>query len=252
MTTRVLLTLIALLVAVGVLFALRPDIDLAVAHAFYDQGGFIGASAGARLARWVFRVGPFVALAIFVVPYLQKRFGARAEAWLIKASARFGRLGAIVARGAAALNRWLARAARWAPDGRAVVFLVASIAIGSGLIVNLGMKDHLHRPRPAQTRDFGGPDEFRPWNRFDGACRKNCGFPSGEASSGFWMVAPALLVPPPWRGLALAGALAFGVAASVLRVAFGGHYLSDVLIGGLISLIVVFAMRRLLWPRGAP
>ena len=47
-------------------------------------------------------------------------------------------------------------------------------------------------------------------------------------------------------------ALAFGVSASALRMAFGGHFLSDVLIGALISLIVVFAVRRALWPGGGP
>ena len=52
------------------------------------------------------------------------------------------------------------------------------------------------------------------------------------------MVAPALLAPPPWRAPAVAGALVFGAAASVLRMAFGGHFLSDVLLGGLISLLV--------------
>jgi lipid A 4'-phosphatase len=220
LTTRILLVLIALLVVVGVVFALRPDFDLAVSYAFYDHGGFIGSSKTAGFARDVFRIGPFVVLAFYVIPWLY--------------------------------SLWNPAAARWAPDGRKIVFLVASIAIGSGLVVNLGMKDHLHRPRPMQTEDFGGRDEFRPWYRFDGACAKNCGFPSGEASSGFWMVAPALLVPLPWRAVAVAGALVFGAAASDLRVAFGGHYLSDVLFGGLISLIVVFAIRRLLWPRGAP
>jgi membrane-associated phospholipid phosphatase len=248
---RVLLTLIALLAAVGAVFALRPDIDLAVTHFFYDRGGFLGASVAARFARDVFRIAPFVVLAIFVALYLQRRFGARAEAWLTRRASRVGGLGAPLARAAVALQRRLA-ALRWAPDGRAIVFLVASIAIGSGLIVNLGMKDHLHRPRPVQTQDFGGPDEFRPWYRFDGACKKNCGFPSGEASSGFWMVAPAMLLPPPAQAPALAGALVFGAAASALRLAFGGHYLSDVLMGGLISLIVVFGVRRVLWPRGAP
>ena len=216
---RVLLALVAALALVGALFAIRPDFDLAATHAFYDHGGFIGANPKARLARDFFRIFPFVVLGALALLYFAHRFGL---------------------------------AVRWAPDGRSLVFLVASIAIGSGLIVNLGMKDHLHRPRPVHVEDFGGHDEFRPWYRFDGACLKNCGFPSGEASSGFWMVAPAMLAPPPLQGVAVAGALVFGVAASALRVAFGGHYLSDVLIGGLISLIVVFGFRRLLWPRGAP
>jgi len=93
--------------------------------------------------------------------------------------------------------------------------------------------------------EFGGPDAFMPWNRFDGACARNCAFASGEASEGFWMIAPALEVPGPWRVAAVAGAAAFGAATSVLRMAFGGHFLSDVVAGGLISLLVIAAAWRL-------
>jgi lipid A 4'-phosphatase len=215
---RILLALVAGLVVVGVVFAAWPDLDLAVTSLFYHQIFFGGSSFG-RLVRDFFRVTPLLVLAAFAALYFARRFGF---------------------------------VVRWAPDGRSVFFLVASIAIGSGLIVNLGMKDHLHRPRPNHVREFGGTDAFKPWYRFDGACRQNCGFPSGEAASGFWMVAPALVAPPPFRAPAVAGALAFGTVASVLRIAYGHHFLSDVLFGALISLIVVFALRRVLWPRGGP
>jgi membrane-associated phospholipid phosphatase len=50
----------------------------------------------------------------------------------------------------------------------------------------------------------------------------------------------------------MVAAFAFGFGASLLRLAFGGHYLSDVLLGGLITLIVIEVVRRLIWPRGAP
>ena len=33
-------------------------------------------------------------------------------------------------------------------------------------------------------------------------------------------------------------------------MAFGGHFLSDVLLGGLISLLVIVVARRLIWPKG--
>jgi membrane-associated phospholipid phosphatase len=216
---RVLIALIVTLVAAGAVLAIWPGLDLAATHVFYDRGGFIGARPGMGLARDVFRLFPFIVLGLY------------AALWLAR------RLGIALPRG---------------PDARALVFLGGSLAIGSGLIVNLGMKDHLHRPRPIHVREFGGTDEFRPWYRFDGACRKNCGFASGEAASAFWMVAPALLAPPPFRAVAIGGALAFGVAGSALRMAFGGHFLSDVLFGGLISLIVAFTLRWALWPRGGP
>lgn len=217
--TRSLLVLLALTFVTLVVFALWPGVDLDVSHYFYDGGGFVGHNALERLGRDFFRVTPFVVLAAYTVLYALRRRGV---------------------------------AVPLAPSGRGVMFLAVTMALGPGLIVNLGLKDHAHRPRPVQTRDFGGADEFRPWYRFDGECRRNCSFASGEAASGFWIVAPASLVPPPWRGVAMAAAVAFGVGASLLRIAFGGHYLSDTLLGGLISLIVIVLARWAIWPRGGP
>jgi membrane-associated phospholipid phosphatase len=65
------------------------------------------------------------------------------------------------------------------------------------------------------------------------------------------MAAPASVLPPPWRAPAIVAAFAFGFGASLLRLAFGGHYLSDVLLGGLIMLIVIEVVRRVIWPLGA-
>jgi lipid A 4'-phosphatase len=64
------------------------------------------------------------------------------------------------------------------------------------------------------------------------------------------MVAPASVLPLPWRAPAMFAAFAFGFGASLLRLAFGGHYLSDVLLGGLVTLIVIEVGRRMIWPKG--
>ena len=204
-------------VTLGV-FAIWPELDLAGAHYFYHSGGFFGRNSFERFGRDFFRVTPFVVLAAYAALWLAKGLGVRL---------------------------------RWAPSGRALIFLIATMVIGPGLIVNLGLKDHWHRPRPVQTQDFNGPSPFRPWYDDNGACKKNCSFVSGEAATGFWMVAPASVLPPPWRAPAIVAAFAFGFGASLLRLAFGGHYLSDVLLGGLITLIVIEVVRRLIWPRGA-
>ena len=216
---RLILFVSALIALTLAVFALWPGVDLAVAHFFYDRGGFIGRSGLERAGRDFFRAAPFVVLFAYIALYAARRLGV---------------------------------AVFWAPTGRGVIFLIATLAIGSGLVVNLGLKDHAHRPRPVHVVEFGGTDEFRPWYRFDGACKANCSFVSGEAATGFWMTAPALLLPPPARAPALAFAIVFGVGASLLRLAFGGHFLSDVLLGGLIALWVVAVARRLLWPRGEP
>jgi membrane-associated PAP2 superfamily phosphatase len=247
----VLRPLFALLALAGLVFAIWPGLDRATTHVFYDHGGFLGGDAAARMARSLFADAPIVVLCLFALAYTRKRFSTRIELWLTHDFVGRGRWQATVGKAIVLGLRRLAASAPWAPSGREMAFLIASLIIGSGLIVNLGMKDHLHRPRPVQVVEFGGKSEFRPWWRFDGACRKNCGFASGEAASAFWMTAPALLAPPPYQAPAVAAALAFGAGASLLRMAFGGHFLSDVLAGALISLIVVFALRALLWPRGS-
>jgi lipid A 4'-phosphatase len=202
---RLLLSLVALTLATLVVFALWPQIDLGAARFFYSESGFSHTPPEMAL-RAFFNITPFVVLAALGALYLLRRFGF---------------------------------AIPHAPSGLQIVFLVATMAVGPGLIVNLGLKDHTHRPRPVHTQQFGGTAEFRPWYRFDGDCRTNCSFVSGEGSEAFWMVAPASLAPPPFRPLAIAGALLFGVLTSLLRMAFGGHYLSDVLLAALIVMIVV-------------
>jgi membrane-associated PAP2 superfamily phosphatase len=212
-TRRGFFVTLALLVIVAGVFALWPNLDLAVSHALHIDGeGFVGRGpvwAGVRL---LFRVLPFVTLAAFAALFC---------------------------------CRWRGMAVPYAPSGRALVFLAATLAIGPGLIVNLGLKDHAHRPRPTQTQDFGGPYEFRPWYRFDGGCKKNCSFVSGEASQGFWMLAPASLAPPPFEPLAIGAALVIGVAASFVRLAQGGHYLSDVMLAGLLTILILQIARWL-------
>jgi lipid A 4'-phosphatase len=214
-----LAALVALTAATLIVFALWPEIDLHVARLFYGPAGFVGQSALGRFAREFFRATPYLLLVGFALLYLVRQLGAPVP---------------------------------YAPSGRALVFLLASMAIGPGLIVNLGLKDHAHRPRPSHITEFGGRDAFRPWYRFDGACKKNCSFVSGEAAQGFWMVAPASLAPPPYRPLAIGAALLFGFGTSALRLASGGHFLSDALLGGLITLIVVLLVHRVVWPRGRP
>jgi membrane-associated phospholipid phosphatase len=212
---RGLIVTLALLILAAGVFAIWPELDLSVARLFFRDGGFVGRDGIWSAARTFFKIAPFVVLAALAVLYLCRRFGM---------------------------------APRYAPSGRGVAFLIATIVVGPLLAVNVGLKDHAHRPRPAQTQDFGGPYEFRPWYLFNGGCKKNCSFVSGEASQGFWMVAPASLAPPPLRLVAIGAALAFGAAASLLRVAAGGHYLSDVVLAALITLIIVQIARRLFFP----
>src|SRR5260370_2004659 len=112
---------------------------------------------------------------------------------------------------------------------RAALFLIASLALGPGLLVNVVLKEGWARPRPGMVTEFGGDYAFMPWWDPRGPHDANCSFVSGETSSAVWMTAPAMLTPPPWRYVALAAAGVYSIAFPSLRMLTGGHFLSDVI-----------------------
>jgi len=126
------------------------------------------------------------------------------------------------------------------------VFLLGSFLLAPGLATNLVLKDNWGRPRPHHVQQFAGAAEFQPWWRPSGVCERNCSFVSGEASQAFWMVAPASLTPPPVRPVALGAAVVFGTLVGGLRMAFGRHFLTDVLFAGVVTILIVAMLYRLL------
>jgi len=137
--------------------------------------------------------------------------------------------------------------------GRAIVLLLASLALAPGLLVNVALKEHWNRPRPILVREFNGPDRFVAWWDPRGECRHNCSFIAGEASGAFWTLAPAALAPPPVRIFAYAAAIAFGTAVGVLRMAFGAHFFTDVVFAGVFTFLIVWIVHGALyrWRRTA-
>ena len=213
---KTLLAAVCATLACLTLFTLWPGLDLAVARNFFDAGQFIGRTRTGEIFRVVFYYAPYAILALLLVAAAARRLGVT----------------------------------RTGPDGRAILFLVASLALGPGLLVNGVLKENSHRPRPEQTLEFGGPWRFRSYQTFDGECRRNCSFVSGEVATSAWTLAPALLAPPPFRVLAVGAALGFTAATGVLRMSFGGHYLSDVLLAALFTFMIVLGLYR--WYRGRP
>ncbi|MBF0094068.1 MAG: phosphatase PAP2 family protein [Alphaproteobacteria bacterium] len=138
-------------------------------------------------------------------------------------------------------------------DGRRCLYLLGSLALGPGLVVNGVLKEFWGRARPTTVREFGGDLQFSPALIPSDQCSHNCSFVSGHAAAAFWLVSFALLVPPRWRPLAVAVALGCGGAMGLVRVAQGGHFLSDVVYAGAVTFIVSLGMRRLiLGPESRP
>lgn len=206
--TLLILQIVAIAL-VMLVFGLWPQLDLDAARAFVGSDGlFIGATRAGIALRYVFYVAP-LALAIILLLL-----------WLI------------------AKRRML----RWSvPGNKAMAFIILCLALGPGLLTNVILKEHSHRPRPFHVIEVnkGGIWPFRPWYKFDGQCQSNCSFVSGEASSSMWTLAPALVAPPQIRAAAIAGSIVLTIATSVWRMALGGHFLSDVLLGALLTSLLI-------------
>jgi membrane-associated PAP2 superfamily phosphatase len=213
-----LLIALAIAVVTGVVFGLWPDLDLAVSRLFYRAGKGFPLDSHDLLN--LIRDGSMYFVGLFVVP-------------------------AIIA-----LVVKLVRPRRpLMMRGRAMVFLITTIVLAPILTANVLLKDNWSRPRPRDVAAFGGTSAFLPWWDPRGPCELNCSFVGGEAAGAFWTLAPASLAPAPWRPLAYAAALTFGVAISAMRLAFGAHFFSDVVFAGVITFLIIWVMHALLYRR---
>src|SRR5437773_5315084 len=140
---------LAIAAAVGLLFALYPELDLKLAGLLFDP-------AGPYFWLVAFRQGLARAVAAWLIA-------------LIAAPAFLALVGKLI----------LPRRPMWLP-GRAVVLMIVTLALAPGLLANVILKDHWGRPRPIDVTEFGGTSRFVPWWDPRGSCPKNCSFIAGD------------------------------------------------------------------------
>jgi len=137
-----------------------------------------------------------------------------------------------------------------APVRRNAQFIILSFILGPGLLVNGVFKDHWGRPRPRQIEQFGGTWTFHEvWQ--PGIPGKGNSFPSGHASTGFFLIVFYFIYRKKnlrLARIALAVSIAAGFYIGAARMAQGGHFLSDVFwAGGMTcgaAALIDFLMRR--------
>lgn len=173
-------------------------------------------------------------------------FPARTQAfpeWVRLSMPRILFAGAILVAAAWAAGEWL-REPIFGVTRKVTAFLLGSLALGPGLVVNVILKDSWGRPRPSTIREFGGSDIYVPPLVMSDQCDRNCSFSSGHGALGFWPVAVALLAPPAWRPVAVAVAVGFGALVGLVRIAQGGHFLSDVVVSAIITVAIIRMLHK--------
>lgn len=125
-------------------------------------------------------------------------------------------------------------------------FLLAGLALGPGLLVNGVLKAMWGRPRPVHLEAFGGDAPYVPVWQVSDWCDANCSFVSGEAASAAWTVAAVVMLPPAIRRWVIGPAVVYGAALSLNRLAFGGHFLSDVLLSWSLTALVLGVLWRVM------
>jgi lipid A 4'-phosphatase len=130
---------------------------------------------------------------------------------------------------------------------RAALLIVGTFALGPALLANGVFKSHWSRPRPGEVMHLGGTSPYMRWWDPRGECKSNCSFVSGEASSAYALLAPAVALPPPWRYPAIGAALLYGSMIGLVRMALGGHFLTDVIFAGVLTALIVWLLHGLLY-----
>ena len=80
---------------------------------------------------------------------------------------------------------------------------------------------------------FGGPAPYIPALQLSSHCDTNCSFVSGHAAGAFSIMAWGMLACRRHKLQWLCAGLVFGAVVGAVRMAQGGHFLSDVLFAAL-------------------
>ena len=115
-------------------------------------------------------------------------------------------------------------------------------------MTNIILKDHWGRARPVQIEQFGGNKQLTPAWEISDQCRKNCSFVGGDVSFAFSLLAPAMLLTRR-RKLVVTAVCLFGTIVALGRIAAGAHFLSDCVIGALLTIAIVLGLYRVMIDR---
>lgn len=128
---------------------------------------------------------------------------------------------------------------------RRIIFLLLTLFLGPGLLINVILKEQSGRSRPSRVGAFGGDRQFTAAFASTGACNSNCSFVSGDAAMGYYLLAFLFVARKRRWAIALA-AYTLGTAIGLVRIAQGAHFLSDVIFAGFFTFLVAWILQFLI------
>lgn len=200
----------------AIVFSVFPEIDIQVAAYFFDGERFYNKREG--FLGFIYQATPAITITTILICFMS-------TIRLIYAHKPFFGL-----------------------DKRAIIFLLATLAVGPGIISNAILKTHWDRARPVQIEAFGGSATFTPALVPSDQCDKNCSFVSGHAAIGFFVMAFGFVYAHR-KYVWISTGIATGLLAGLARIAQGGHFLSDVLFAGCVVYATLWGMHWLLYKR---
>ena len=131
---------------------------------------------------------------------------------------------------------------------RVLIYLLTTLILGPGLIVNIFLKDSFKRARPYQIKEFGGDKKFTPAFVLSNQCKKNCSFTSGHAAAAFYFLALVPLFKKRETKILVAFlSILWGSLVGIVRIIQGGHFLSDVIFSAFIVYFIAKICYKILF-----
>jgi membrane-associated phospholipid phosphatase len=212
--------LLSLLVtfSLSAFFVAFPSVDLGVSRLFYVEG--VGFPAGKIDALKTFRAfGQYFPLALTIVLVI----------------------------GLVLKLVYPSRPSLFPP--RFTLYFASLFLLGPALMVNGILKPLFDRPRPRNAIEFGGTDSFvHAWG-LGGQFFDDRSFVSGEAAVVVCLIPLAFFVPVVWRRSVFVLLSVFAALTALNRIAFGAHFLSDVLIATGLMATLAITLAHLIYGR---
>ena len=208
---------IAFFLLATLVFSLYPQLDLWVSHFFYANNGSFPANE-IWLVKVLYHGTPWAGRVLFVFSI-------------------FLLMLAVLMPSKVSRRSW-----------RRASAVVLVVVLGIGLLVHTVLKDGMGRPRPRDVQAFAGPTAFVPVFVPSQFCQTNCSFVSGHSAVGFALMSLGMFGIRRRRQFWLCTGLVAGGLIGLVRIAQGGHFLSDIVFS-LIAIWSTHLLIRAVWLR---